>query len=252
MIASTDSAKHDYDVIVVGAGFGGMYMLHVLRKLGFTARVYEAGTDVGGTSLAEAITAANLANDDLFIIGEGYVFGQEDVIPTPGELTVLNDWVRGGGLLLIFSNSSFHGGDSGNAILSAIGSSISLAEAHAVPSGVNLQGGNFATEGPPYDIVGEVLGVTEGNIASGGITLYEDGLHFEAIGCGYVYAFGDRYDHNTFLPEGTNYNENNGRLFLNIAENSGSCVPEPTTVVIWSLLGVLGLTFGLCRQRNAA
>ncbi len=38
-----------YDAIVVGAGFGGMYMLHNLRKQGFTARVFEAGSDVGGT-----------------------------------------------------------------------------------------------------------------------------------------------------------------------------------------------------------
>ena len=38
-----------FDAIVVGAGFGGMYMLHCLRQQGFTARVYEAGGGVGGT-----------------------------------------------------------------------------------------------------------------------------------------------------------------------------------------------------------
>jgi cyclohexanone monooxygenase len=38
-----------YDVIVVGAGFAGMYMLHRLRGLGLSARVYEQGGDVGGT-----------------------------------------------------------------------------------------------------------------------------------------------------------------------------------------------------------
>jgi cyclohexanone monooxygenase len=38
-----------YDVVVVGAGFAGMYMLHRLRMLGFTARVFEAGSGVGGT-----------------------------------------------------------------------------------------------------------------------------------------------------------------------------------------------------------
>ena len=38
-----------YDAVVVGAGFGGMYMLHNLRKHGFSARVFEAGSDVGGT-----------------------------------------------------------------------------------------------------------------------------------------------------------------------------------------------------------
>jgi cyclohexanone monooxygenase len=38
-----------YDAIVVGAGFGGLRMLHELRGLGLSARVLEAGTDVGGT-----------------------------------------------------------------------------------------------------------------------------------------------------------------------------------------------------------
>lgn len=38
-----------YDVVVVGAGFAGMYMLHRLRGQGLSARVYEQGGDVGGT-----------------------------------------------------------------------------------------------------------------------------------------------------------------------------------------------------------
>ena len=39
----------DFDAVVVGAGFAGLYMLHRLRGLGFTARVFEAGGGVGGT-----------------------------------------------------------------------------------------------------------------------------------------------------------------------------------------------------------
>ena len=39
----------DFDAVVVGAGFAGMYMLHCLRKLGLSVRVYETGGDVGGT-----------------------------------------------------------------------------------------------------------------------------------------------------------------------------------------------------------
>ena len=37
------------DAVIVGAGFAGLYMLHRLRKLGFSARVCEAGSDIGGT-----------------------------------------------------------------------------------------------------------------------------------------------------------------------------------------------------------
>ena len=39
----------DIDVIVVGAGFAGMYALHKFRGLGLRTRVLEAGSDVGGT-----------------------------------------------------------------------------------------------------------------------------------------------------------------------------------------------------------
>ncbi|MET0706223.1 MAG: NAD(P)/FAD-dependent oxidoreductase, partial [Tardiphaga sp.] len=38
-----------YDVVVVGAGFAGLYLLHRLRGLGFSVKVYEQGGDVGGT-----------------------------------------------------------------------------------------------------------------------------------------------------------------------------------------------------------
>ena len=37
------------DVVVVGAGFSGMYQLHKLRELGLNVQVFEAGSDVGGT-----------------------------------------------------------------------------------------------------------------------------------------------------------------------------------------------------------
>ena len=38
-----------YDVVAVGAGFAGMYMLHRLRGQGLSVRGYEQGGDVGGT-----------------------------------------------------------------------------------------------------------------------------------------------------------------------------------------------------------
>jgi len=37
------------DVLVVGAGFAGMYAVYRFRELGLTVRVLEAGSDVGGT-----------------------------------------------------------------------------------------------------------------------------------------------------------------------------------------------------------
>ena len=43
------TAAETTDVVVVGAGFAGLYMLHRLRGLGVRAVVFEAGDDVGGT-----------------------------------------------------------------------------------------------------------------------------------------------------------------------------------------------------------
>src|SRR5207237_10725200 len=49
MSAQSTSPAASYDVVVVGAGFAGMYMLHRLRGLGMTARVFEQGSGVGVT-----------------------------------------------------------------------------------------------------------------------------------------------------------------------------------------------------------
>ena len=43
------STSRQVDAVIVGAGFAGLYALHRLRGLGLTARVFEAGDDVGGT-----------------------------------------------------------------------------------------------------------------------------------------------------------------------------------------------------------
>ena len=42
-------SEREYDVVIVGAGSAGMYLLHRMRKLRMHARVLEAGLDVGGT-----------------------------------------------------------------------------------------------------------------------------------------------------------------------------------------------------------
>jgi cation diffusion facilitator CzcD-associated flavoprotein CzcO len=45
----THPTPRTVDAIIVGAGFAGLYMLHRLRGLGLSARVFEAGGGVGGT-----------------------------------------------------------------------------------------------------------------------------------------------------------------------------------------------------------
>ncbi len=46
---NTQEQKRVVDAVIVGAGFAGLYMLHRLRGLGLSARVYEAGNGIGGT-----------------------------------------------------------------------------------------------------------------------------------------------------------------------------------------------------------
>lgn len=46
---AVDSLTPDTDMLVVGAGFGGLRLIHEARQQGLSVRVYEAGSDVGGT-----------------------------------------------------------------------------------------------------------------------------------------------------------------------------------------------------------
>ncbi len=49
MTEEIDMADTDFDFVVVGAGFAGLYSLYKLRGMGMRGRVLEAGSGVGGT-----------------------------------------------------------------------------------------------------------------------------------------------------------------------------------------------------------
>ncbi len=44
-----EGKRAEFDAVIVGAGFAGLYMLHRLRRLGFSVCLYEAAPGVGGT-----------------------------------------------------------------------------------------------------------------------------------------------------------------------------------------------------------
>ena len=51
LAGDTDSYKDnlDLDVLIIGSGFAGVYLLHRLRdELGFNVKVFEAGRDLDG------------------------------------------------------------------------------------------------------------------------------------------------------------------------------------------------------------
>ena len=49
VVVSNEADVDVVDVVIVGAGFAGIYALHKFRSLGLTTRVFEAAPEVGGT-----------------------------------------------------------------------------------------------------------------------------------------------------------------------------------------------------------
>lgn len=64
----------DFDAVVIGAGISGMFMLYRLRELGMTARVFEAGSDVGGTWYWNRYPGARFDSESWTY---GYTFSKE-------------------------------------------------------------------------------------------------------------------------------------------------------------------------------
>src|SRR5712675_3481269 len=73
------SSSFDYDAIVIGAGLSGMYQLYRLRELGMRVRVFEAGTNVGGTWYWNRYPGARFDSESYTY---GYSFSRE----------LLNEW----------------------------------------------------------------------------------------------------------------------------------------------------------------
>jgi cation diffusion facilitator CzcD-associated flavoprotein CzcO len=72
--AGSVNADEHYDVIVIGAGFAGLYALHRLRALGLRARVLEQADRVGGTWLWNRYPGARC---DIESIEYSYSFSDE-------------------------------------------------------------------------------------------------------------------------------------------------------------------------------
>ncbi|WP_059016831.1 NAD(P)/FAD-dependent oxidoreductase [Mycobacterium sp. M26] len=67
-------SRQRLDVLVIGAGFSGLYMLHRLRQLGLRARVLEKADNVGGTWLFNRYPGARC---DIESIEYSYSFSEE-------------------------------------------------------------------------------------------------------------------------------------------------------------------------------
>ncbi|MGE2730950.1 flavin-containing monooxygenase [Mycolicibacterium vaccae] len=76
----SDDSTGGFDVLVIGAGFSGLYALHRLRELGLRVQVLEQADDVGGTWLVNRYPGARC---DIESIEYSYSFSEE----------IQQDWV---------------------------------------------------------------------------------------------------------------------------------------------------------------
>lgn len=88
----------DVDVVVVGAGFGGLYALHHFREKGLSVRVFEVAPDVGGTWYFNRYPGARC---DVESVDYCYSFSEElqqewtwtEKYATQGEILEYINWV---------------------------------------------------------------------------------------------------------------------------------------------------------------
>ena len=88
---AADDADNRFDVVIIGAGFSGLYMLHQLRERGFRTCILEKASDIGGTWLVNRYPGARC---DIESIEYSYSFSDEiqqewvwtETMPTQPEI----------------------------------------------------------------------------------------------------------------------------------------------------------------------
>jgi cyclohexanone monooxygenase len=73
-ITAMPAADEQYDVVIVGAGFAGLYMLYKVRELGLSVRLFEAGSGVGGVWFFNRYPGARC---DVESVDYSYSFSEE-------------------------------------------------------------------------------------------------------------------------------------------------------------------------------
>ncbi|MBL8173674.1 MAG: hypothetical protein JNK48_03340 [Bryobacterales bacterium] len=164
------------------------------------------------------MTAQNIANNTHFIIESSAL------AMAAQQVSLVVDYVRGGGTLLLFSNPDQGGRTSANQILGALGvglsgSAMSVTGNESGLSGSTLPWGTLSSTdssvaGPVANLNGASLNWARTYILSGGQLLSQDGspsisdaIRMDRFNLGRVYVFGTRLDSNLatgFQTLGTN------------------------------------------------
>src|SRR4051794_41825450 len=73
-MTTTTSTVEEVDVLVIGAGFAGIYQLDRLRSLGHSVKVFEAGPELGGIWYWNCYPGARVDTE-----GPIYQFSRDDL-----------------------------------------------------------------------------------------------------------------------------------------------------------------------------
>ncbi|MEQ9368987.1 MAG: hypothetical protein RIG63_08135 [Coleofasciculus chthonoplastes F3-SA18-01] len=201
------------------------------------------------------LTEANLADVDIFF------HGTSSTILTPTESTVLRNFVKTGGFVIVESDSNRSEQNSANSVLESLG----LGSRYTgVVGGVNSPtGGMFknivspTTVGALGDLRGQTFGTSlatdiESMVTditpTGGTLIGTNGsirsmVEFQPFADGgQVLAVGDPYGFNLFQSSDNSlFNHNNQKAYINFIESKQSEIPVPEASM---LLGLL--TLGTC------
>jgi|GEM_PF-3242590 len=201
------------------------------------------------------LTEANLADVDIFF------HGTSSTILTPTESTVLRNFVKTGGFVIVESDSSPSEQNSANSVLESLGIGSRYT---GVVGGVNSStGGTFKNTVSPTTVgaLGDLRGQTFGTslatdidpmvtdiTPTGGTLIGTNGsirsmVEFQPFAnSGQVLAVGDAYGFNLFQSSDNSFfNPNNQKAYMNFIESKKFKTPIPETS---PLLGLL--TLGTC------
>jgi hypothetical protein len=213
---------------------------------------------------AEAITSAALANNTHFVMNSN----ASASALTDTEYTALTNWVRGGGILILFATGDASSIALANNVLNNLGSAIDVTTSKVGPgfptagtTGGNLNGSDTAVTNPSNNLTNQQLRMYQSNVLTGGSLLaannipnpsnnFGAALRVDNVNLGKVYVFGDSFASN-FLVNGGGGNHANLQLFLNILSQgqlSGGGggptgdTPEPSSILL-TALGIAGLAY---------
>jgi len=88
-------AVEELDVLVVGAGFAGLYQLEHLRRLGYNVKLFETGADIGGiwywncypgAHVAELVEATLFPRAQSWYLGANIPGKKREMLVYPGGL----------------------------------------------------------------------------------------------------------------------------------------------------------------------